>query len=96
MELQRACDSCGVHKDATRWLFTSYPSGTTKDPAKTRLSAFNAKATCPHEGMSHYYADAAKFFLKHYATDDIIATADEKIRNHRQDGLTPREFVQSL
>lgn len=81
-QLRGASDSSRAHEEAAVWLFSAYMSV----PA---LSAIEALSTLSfnlekqHEGTITSYARVMRYLLRGYATDAVIAKADEEIRNFK-------------
>ena len=91
-----ACDSIGVHEGAAVWLFSAYM----KEPAKAALTMrieSNVKKSKPSKGQLRTYSEIVNYLLKTYASDDVIAEAEEGLRHFVQaPGMTELDFATKL
>ena len=92
-EFVEACDVNEVHEGAARWLFQFYIVGTAKEQFKRH--AHGKKKGAKMVKLTTYCA-VVQYFLRTYATDEVIARAHEEVSLFKQGSLKEEEFSQQL
>lgn len=94
-EFVEACDLNKVHEGAARWLFQYYITGSAKDRFKRNANGGNKKSAKMVKLAT--YCAVVQYFLRTYATDDVIAKAHEEVSMYRQAvGQKEEEYAQQL
>lgn len=90
-KFKRAYDSSRIHCGAAVWQFRKFTSGPALADIKARSTLLSNDAN-RHKGTITTYVEVVNHVLRRYATDAVIAKADEEIRNFKQGSVTPFDF----
>ena len=94
-EFVEACDVNEVHEGAARWLFQYFVTGTAKDLFK-RAAHGGSNKSAKMVQLTTYCA-VVQYFLRTYASHEVIARAHEEVSLFKQSSsMKEEEFSQQL
>lgn len=78
-----ACDALGIHGGSVMWLFNPFMRETAKSTQNMRISSPKPNAELK-KGPLTSYSVIVNYLLLTYASDDLIANADEALQRFEQ------------